>query len=78
METIIQPAPNTTSRYRLDRCVTEAPAMNPTDVDTKLVPMLLRLPRDLRQRIREQAITEDRTQAQVVRRALKAYLDRSD
>jgi predicted transcriptional regulator len=36
--------------------------------------MLVRLPSDLREQVRERATAEERTQAQVVRRALRYYL----
>ena len=44
---------------------------NPTD----LQPVLVRLPRELRELLRGRADMEERTQAQVMRRALRHYLD---
>ena len=36
--------------------------------------MLLRLPADLKEQVRQRATAEERTQAQVIRRALRYYL----
>jgi hypothetical protein len=47
-----------------------------TGSDERLYPMLVRLPRDLHKEVKDRAAHEDRTLAQVVRRALKQYLQR--
>jgi ribbon-helix-helix CopG family protein len=45
-----------------------------TEDRQKLQPVIVRMPDDLRELVRERAETEERTQAQVIRRALRHYL----
>ena len=40
----------------------------------RLQPMIIRVPDDLKELVRERAEVEERTQAQVIRRALRHYL----
>jgi predicted transcriptional regulator len=51
-----------------------AATAEPSDRET-LETLLVRLPSDLREQVRERAQAEERTQAQVVRRALRYYMD---
>jgi predicted DNA-binding protein len=43
-------------------------------VEQTLETLLVRLPSDLKEQVRQRASKEERTQAQVVRRALRHYL----
>lgn len=46
-----------------------------TDAES-LETFLVRLPKEMREEVRNRAAIEDRTQAQIVRRALRLYLQR--
>ena len=45
-----------------------------TDEQESLETMLVRLPSNLKEQVRQRATEEERTQAQVIRRALRHYL----
>jgi len=50
------------------------PTSAPVREQETLFPMLVRVPRELHEEAKQRALEEDRTLAQVVRRALKQYL----
>jgi len=50
------------------------PTTAPVRDQDELFPMLVRVPRHLHMEVKERAQEEDRTLAQVVRRALRLYL----